>query len=84
MAVDLPVTLLANEAAALPFRCPVCGQRFGFGTSAVLISIVRSLPFSDAPLPCCGAMTWGTLVREPDGSLNVTFTRIEEVAGGLA
>lgn len=52
-------------SADLPFECPSCGARFGFGSDAVLLGIVSSLPFERQMTPCCGALITGTLDRDP-------------------
>jgi len=48
---------------SLPFICPACGERFGFGSDAPLLCIVQSAPFHEQA-PCCGAWLTGTLHRD--------------------
>ena len=50
----------------LPHECPACGERFGWGEDAVLLSVVHSAPF-DEPMPCCGTKLSGYVSR--DGSI---------------
>lgn len=47
----------------LPFTCPGCGERFGFGPDAVLLAVVSSVPVNGEPAPCCGHPLTGTLRR---------------------
>jgi len=47
---------------SLPFTCPACGERFGYGSDAPLLCIVQSAPFHEQA-PCCGAWLTGTLHR---------------------
>ena len=49
--------------SALPFTCPSCGERFGYGSDAPLLSVVSVASFSE-PAPCCGALLTGTLHRD--------------------
>lgn len=49
--------------SALPFTCPACGEQFGYGMSAPLLSVVAVVSFSE-PAPCCGARLTGTLHRD--------------------
>ena len=49
----------------LPFVCPSCGERFGLGEDAVLLSVVFSVPINGEPTPCCGARIWGSMERNP-------------------
>lgn len=50
----------------LPFTCPNCNKRFGFGGSGseVLLGVVNSLPFTNAPTPCCGTKITGHITRD--------------------
>lgn len=61
-------TVTAEDADLLPFVCPHCAERFGFGPDAVLLGVVTSVPF-DELAPCCGHRIVGTLNRQGE----VTF-----------
>lgn len=63
----------------LPFSCPKCGQRYGFGDAAALIGVVRSIPFTDTPTPCCGTLDSGTLTRRDDGAVVLQSDLLGEV-----
>ena len=49
----------------LPFLCDTCGERFGFGDSAGLLSVVREVRVK-APTPCCGTVLDATVTRHHD------------------
>ena len=63
----------------LPHVCPHCGERFGWGPEAALLTICDSVPF-DEPSPCCGERLVGKLV---DGVIEwgETNERLEFVTG---
>lgn len=52
-----------GDNVALPFVCPHCGEPFGFGPDAALLTVVASVPF-DEPAPCCGQRVTGVLARD--------------------
>lgn len=60
--------------ADLPFECPHCGERFGFGGGAGLIGVVTSLPFGDQMTPCCGGLITGYLLRD-GGTVRMELTQ---------
>jgi hypothetical protein len=49
----------------LPFTCPSCGESFGLGSDAALLGVVKSVPVNGEAAPCCGALIWGRMNREP-------------------
>lgn len=60
--------------ADLPFTCPNCGQKFGCGPDAVLLTVVSSTSF-DENLPCCGVHATGTVSKDAEG-----YMQIDEMA----
>lgn len=64
---------MGKVVETLPFTCPNCGEPFGFGEAGAdtLLSMVRSVPFSNEPTPCCGYKISGNLLRNLDGSLEL-------------
>ncbi len=46
-----------------PHICPHCGEGFGWGGDAPLLSVVTSAPFDEAA-PCCGEPIRGTVYRD--------------------
>ena len=56
----------ASPVEELPFVCPHCSERFGWGDSSsapIFLGIVTSLLFTDEITPCCKGKISGTLVR---------------------
>jgi hypothetical protein len=60
----------------LPFTCPHCGEPFGFGPDAALLTVVASVPFDEAA-PCCGKRITGTLGRYGEVSFAPTPDPLE-------
>lgn len=66
----------------LPFRCPFCNLRLGFGSSAVLFSIAGgavSIDVKREALPCCGTVVTGSIDRDEHD--HYTMNVVEVVDG---
>lgn len=63
----------------LPFSCPSCGAEFGFGgpDQSALLGVVRSLPFTAAPAPCCGVLLTGQVIRDAYDDLILQVEKCE-------
>lgn len=50
----------------MPFKCPFCGERFGTGADAALLSVTTSVAINGEPTPCCGKPFHGSMRRDGD------------------
>lgn len=59
----------------LPFYCEECDTPFGFGDDAIaFLSFATSVPFTDAPKPCCGETISGELIRHSSGVVEMRLS----------
>lgn len=60
----------SDDHADLPFVCPNCGERFGYGPKVVLLTIVGSSPV-DENMPCCGVRVKGQVSLNDAGFMQI-------------
>ena len=61
----------------LPFTCPSCGARFGYGPAVVLLTIVGSAQANEK-LPCCGVLVKSTVSLNEQGFMQIDEMEVVE------
>jgi hypothetical protein len=66
----------------LPFVCPKCHRRFGWGdgSAPIFLGVVHTLPFDNQPTPCCGHRISGYITR--DLEMVLTAAPSQDTNGG--
>lgn len=57
--------------ANLPFTCPSCGEKFGYGPASVLFSVCGGESSFDENLPCCGVRVNGVVSLDDEGYMQI-------------
>ena len=68
------MTATTPSGPDLPFYCETCDAKYGFGADAIaFLSFATSVPFTDAPKPCCGETISGELIRHGDNDVEMVL-----------
>jgi len=63
--------------ADLPFTCPSCREKFGYGGAAVLLTFGGESSF-DENLPCCGVHAKGVVFLDEDNFMQIREMEVVE------